>query len=96
LQYSLASLTNDYEIITRAVDDSLELAHVLEVVDARHRVDTEWLSAQKTALAVLEAEGAAQLAYEQRARTAVTMTSYEPALEPEPTVDRGFGIEHDL
>jgi conjugative relaxase-like TrwC/TraI family protein len=96
LQYSLATLTADYELVTRAVDDSLELAHVLEVVDARHCVDTEWLSAQKTALAVLEAEGAARLAYEQRARTAVTMTSYEPALEPEPTVDRGFGIEHDL
>jgi conjugative relaxase-like TrwC/TraI family protein len=96
LQRSLAALTADYEMVTGAVDDSLELAHVVEVVDARHCVDTEWLSAQKIALAALDAENAAQLAYEQRERTTVTTTTtYEPAYEPE-TVDRGFGIEHDL
>jgi conjugative relaxase-like TrwC/TraI family protein len=96
LQHSLASLTADYEVITGVVDDSLELAHVLEAVDARHSVDTEWLTAQKAALAALDAEDAAQLAYEQRERTMVTSTSYDPALGPEPTVDRGFGMEYDL
>jgi conjugative relaxase-like TrwC/TraI family protein len=99
LQRSLAALTADYEIITGAVDDFLQLADVLEVVDARHRVDTEWLSAQKAALAVLDgvvSEDAAQSAYEQRERTAVTTTSYDPALEPEPTVEHGFGIEPEF
>jgi conjugative relaxase-like TrwC/TraI family protein len=96
LQYSLASLTADYELITGAVDNPLQLAHVLEGVDARHCVDTEWLSDQKAALAALEAEDVAQLAYEQRERTTVTAMSYELAYEPEPTVDRGFGLEPEF
>jgi hypothetical protein len=96
LQHSLATLTADYELITGVVDDSPELAHILEGVNARHTVDTEWLSAQRTALAALEAEDAAQLAHGQPERTAVTTTSYEPAYEPEPTVDRGFGMEPEF
>jgi hypothetical protein len=93
LQYSLAALAADCKTITGAVDDSPELAHVLEGVDARHTVDTEWLDAQRSALATLEAEDMAQLAYEQRERTMVTTMSYEPALETEPTTGRSFGIE---
>jgi conjugative relaxase-like TrwC/TraI family protein len=102
LQYSLAALTADYELVTGAADDSLELAHVLEGVGARHSVNTEWLLTQKTALAALEAAGATQLAYEQRQRTSAnapttpTSASYDPALEPEPIVDCGFGIEPEL
>jgi conjugative relaxase-like TrwC/TraI family protein len=97
LQYSLAVLTADYELITGAVDDDTEgPARVLADVATRHCVDTEWLSAQKTAFVALEAENAAQLAYQQRERTMVTMTSYDPALEPEPTVDRGFGLEPEF
>jgi conjugative relaxase-like TrwC/TraI family protein len=96
LQYSLATLTADYELITGAVDNPLQLAQVLEGVDARHCVDREWLAEQKAALAAIEAEDAAQLAYEQRERAAVTTTSYEPAYEPEPTVDHGFAIEPEL
>jgi conjugative relaxase-like TrwC/TraI family protein len=96
LQHYLASLTAHYKLITSAVDNSPELAHVLEGVNTRNTVDMEWLSAQKVALAALETEKAAQPTYEQRERTAVTTTTYEPAYEPETTVDRGFGIECDL
>jgi hypothetical protein len=96
LQYSLASLTNDYEMITGAADDDTEPARVLADVAARHCVDTEWLAAQKIALAAFEAEDAAQLAYERRERTMVATTSYDPALEPEPTVEHGFGIEPEF
>jgi conjugative relaxase-like TrwC/TraI family protein len=96
LQYSLAALSANYEIITGAVNDSLEMARMLADVAARHTVDREWLSAQKAALAALEAEDAAQLVYEQRARTAVTTTTYDPAYEPESTVDRGFGMEPEF
>jgi hypothetical protein len=96
LQYSLASLTADYELITDAGDNPLQLAHVFEAVGARHCVDTEWLADQRAALETLEAECTAQLAYEQRERAAVTTTSCELALEPEATVDRGFGIEPEL
>jgi hypothetical protein len=84
------------------VDDSLELARALADVAARHTVDTGWLTAQKDALAVLEVEDTAQLAYEQSGHTsthALTMpnsTLYELAIEPEPTVDRGFGMDPDL
>jgi hypothetical protein len=72
------------------------MARMLADVAARHTVDREWLSAQKAALAALEAEDAAQLVYEQRARTAVTTTTYDPAYEPESTVDRGFGMEPEF
>ena len=65
LQRSLAALTADYELTTGTVDDSLALARVLADVAARHTVDTEWLAAQKDALAALEAEDAARLTYEQ-------------------------------
>jgi hypothetical protein len=42
LQYSLAALTADYELITGgAVGDPLELIHVLKVINARHWVDTK-------------------------------------------------------
>jgi hypothetical protein len=96
LQHSLASLTADYELITGAVDDSLELARAFADVAARHTVDTGWLTAQKDALAVLEAEDAAQLIYEQRERTTITVTSHDQAYESEPTIDRGFSMEREL
>jgi hypothetical protein len=96
LQHSLATLTADFEFITGVVDGSPVLAHILEGVDAHHTVDTEWLSAQKAALAALEAEDATQLADGQRERTTVTAMSYELAYEPEPTVDRGFSLEREL
>jgi hypothetical protein len=60
LQYSLAALSADYELITGAVDDSLELAHVLEVVDARHRVDTEWLARTYGSSSLRSAPGAGE------------------------------------
>jgi conjugative relaxase-like TrwC/TraI family protein len=96
LQRSLAALTADYEVITGTVDNDTELARVLEIVDLRHSVDTEWLAGQKAALAALEAEDAAQFAYEQRERTSITTSSYEPEHEPEPTVDHGVGIEPEF
>jgi conjugative relaxase-like TrwC/TraI family protein len=96
LRYFLATLTADYELITGTVDNPFQLARVLEGVDARHCVDTEWLADQRAALAALEAECTAQLTYEQHARTTANTTSYEAAYEPEPAVDRGFGIEPEL
>jgi conjugative relaxase-like TrwC/TraI family protein len=97
LQHSLATLTADFELITGVVDDSPELAHVLEGVDTRHTVDTEWLSLQKAALAVLGAEDAAKSIYEQQRRTTFKMTpSYGLTSEPEPLAAPGFGIEHGL
>jgi hypothetical protein len=96
LRHSLASLTASYNLITSAVDNSPELAHVLEGINTRNTVDIEWLSAQKVALAALETEKAAQPTYERRERTAVTAMSYEPAYEPEQNVDHSFGIEPGL
>jgi conjugative relaxase-like TrwC/TraI family protein len=102
LKHSLATLTADYELMSGVVDDSLELARALADVAARHTVDTEWLAAQKAALAALEAADIAQLDYEQRGHTSAHALTpaisapYDLAYEPEPIVDRGFGIEPEI
>jgi hypothetical protein len=96
LQYSLAARSADRETITGLANDGAETARVLADVAVRHSVDTEWLTAQKSALAALEVSDVARLAHDDRARTMVATTSYDSALETEPAVGRGFGIEPEF
>jgi conjugative relaxase-like TrwC/TraI family protein len=96
LQYSLAARSTERETVTGGDVDETEYAHVLADVTARHSVDTEWLADQKSALGVLEAADVVQLAYDQRAQTILTETSFEPMCEPEPAVHGGFGVEPEF
>jgi conjugative relaxase-like TrwC/TraI family protein len=106
LQYSLAEFRADLTLLTDADAAPGSVKRVITSVSERHSVDLEWLSSQKTALADLTAQDAAQQVYEQRGPTppdtyvANTSTGYDPTYEPEteqvPTSEAGFGIEREL
>jgi conjugative relaxase-like TrwC/TraI family protein len=96
LQYSLAARSAECKTITGLANNDAETSRVLADVATRHSVNIEWLTAQRSALAALEAEDVARLAHDHCARTVVATMSYDSSLETEPALGRGFGIEPEF
>ena len=56
LRYVLAQRSAEFAIVVEAPQGDPEIARILNDIDERHGVDTEWLAAQKIELAALESE----------------------------------------